>query len=129
VNDRQRRDEPSSEEFARIAEGFDAAAAGMISGAAVWLRRIKWSVLAFLALVILAYISEDVWLRWNIHSGRQAFDSITVTRYYAIHKKNGKVEYDSDAPVAETCVNAGFPHFGMKPCWYLKRNRHPVVDM
>ena len=121
--------EPSSEEYDRIAQGFDAAAQGIVSATKIWLGRIKWAILFFLALVVLAYVVEDLWLRWNTRNGHPPFGSVTVTRYYAIHKKNGKIEYDSDQPVAETCVTAAFPHFGVSPCWYVQRNRHPIVDM
>jgi hypothetical protein len=120
--------EPSSEEYQRIAKGFDAAAAGMISAAGVWLRRAKWVMLSCITLLVLAYIGEDLWLRWKIRNGRETFGSVMVTRYYAIHKKSGKIEYDSDEPVAENCVNSAFPHFGVSPCWYVQRNRHPIVD-
>ena len=121
--------EPSSEEYARIAKGFDLAAGDLARRAGTWLRRIKWLVLAFLAALVLFYVGEDLWLRWSARSGRAAFGSVTVTRYYAIHKKSGKIEYDSDAAVPETCVNAAFPHFGLNPCWYLRRNQHPIIDM
>ena len=120
--------EPSSDEYDQIAKGFDVAAQRMISATGVWVSRVKWAILAFVALVILAYVGEDLWLRWNIRNGQHPFDSMTVVRFYAIHKKSGKIEYDSDDPVAESCVKAAFPHFDLKPCWYLSKNRHPVVD-
>src|SRR5215470_4783272 len=101
--------EPSSDEYDRIAKGFDVAAERMISATGVWVNRVKWAILAFIALVILAYVGEDLWLRWNIHNGQKPFDSMTVVRFYAIHKKNGKIEYDSDDPVATSCVKAAFP--------------------
>lgn len=128
MKDKQPFHEPSPDEYDQIAKSFDAAAAGMISSVGVWLNRIKWVILGLIAVVILAYVGEDLWLRWNIRSGHQPFDSMTVTRYYAIHKKSGKIEYDSDQPVAESCVNSVFPHFDLTPCWYLRRNRHPVID-
>lgn len=120
--------EPSPDEYARIARGFDTAAAGLISATGVWMHRLKWFFLGLIALLILVYAGEDLWLRWNIRNGHPSFDSMTVTRFYAIHKKSGKIEYDSDSPVAVSCVKSTFPHFDLSPCWYLKRNRHPVED-
>jgi len=120
--------EPSAEEYDKIAKGFDSAAAGLISATGVWLRVAKWALFLLVALLFVAYIGEDLWLRWKIRAGHDAFGSVMVTRYYAIHKKSGKIEYDSDQPVAETCVNGAFPHLGANPCWYVQRNRHPVVD-
>jgi hypothetical protein len=121
--------EPSPDEYDRIARGFDAAAADTIRVARVWVGRLKWTVLVVLGLLVLMYIGEDVWLRWKNRSGPDSFGSVTVTRYLAIHKKSGKIEYDSDEPVLEKCVNSVFPHFGVRPCWYVRRHQHPIVDM
>jgi hypothetical protein len=37
-------------------------------------------------------------------------------------QKNGKTQFIFDPPGPESCVNALFPHSGMQPCWYLRRN-------
>jgi hypothetical protein len=51
------------------------------------------------------------------------FETLTRTRVLAIPKKNGKYEYQIDQlKPAETltCVQSLFPHYSLKPCWYLK---------
>jgi hypothetical protein len=58
------------------------------------------------------------------------FETMTRTRVLAIPKKNGKYEYQIDQlQPAETltCVHSLFPHYGDKPCWYVKpRLNQPI---
>lgn len=58
---------------------------------------------------------------------------MTRTRLLAIPKKNGKYDFQIDElqpTEALTCVHALFPHYGDKPCWYLKPrlNRPIAID-
>ena len=58
------------------------------------------------------------------------FESMTRHRLLAIKVKTGRYEYELDEvnPTETlTCVHALFPHFGDKPCWYLKpRINEPI---
>ena len=79
-------------------------------------------VLAVVVAIALIYAGEDLSLRYRIPRGRQVLGAVTVQRYDAIPKKNGKVEFAYEEPVSETCVHALFPHLGYAPCWYLQRH-------
>ena len=55
------------------------------------------------------------------------FESLIRTRILAIAQKSGKFDYQIDQlqPVETiTCVHAVFPHYGNRPCWYVK----PGID-
>ena len=77
-------------------------------------------VLLLVLLPVLVYLADAVVLhvRIAVASG----DALqTTTVYLATRLKSGKVEIFSDQPVAEVCAHALFPHFGYRPCWYLRR--------
>lgn len=51
--------------------------------------------------------------------------SVIVKPFYAIHQKNGKIEFDYSPPAeTDSCVASILPHLGYNPCWYLKG--HPT---
>jgi hypothetical protein len=51
--------------------------------------------------------------------------TVQVQPFYAIHKKNGKIEFDYNVPVeTQNCVASVLPHAGSNPCWYV--SRHPT---
>ena len=85
----------------------------------------RWARLAIVALaavVILPavlYISDAVVLRYRLGQGggRETF-----TVYLATRLKNGKLEVFTDRPQTEVCAQALFPHFGLRPCWYVRRS-------
>jgi len=58
------------------------------------------------------------------------FETMPRTRVLAIPKKNGKYEYQIDQLEPSetlTCVHSLFPHYGDKPCWYVKpRLNQPI---
>jgi hypothetical protein len=71
----------------------------------------------------LAYVVDAAVLRYRAASGRNAFSTVTVHPYYAMPRKDKKLEYMYDDPQDETCVNSLFPHLGDSPCWYLRRHK------
>jgi len=88
------------------------------------LRRIfLGTVLVVLGTALLAYGVDFAVLRIRVAANRTPYGSVVVNHYYAILQKNGKTQFIFEPPQAETCVNALFPHYGMQPCWYLRR--HP----
>ena len=61
--------------------------------------------------VLLYAIDYLVW-RYKLAAGHGPYGTVMVQFYYAIEEKNGKIEYDYQAPQQDTCVNALFPHAG-----------------
>jgi hypothetical protein len=90
------------------------------------------SLTAILVLTACVYAADYLVLRIrSLHpTASIPFESMTRTRVLAILKKNGKYDYqiDQTQPVeALTCVHSLFPHYGDKPCWYLKpRLNQPI---
>jgi hypothetical protein len=91
-----------------------------------FVHRITLSVVGLLAV---SYAGDYVALRIPIPKGRAAYDTVIVRPYYDVGLKSGKSDlYFLDAQ-KETCVNSLFPHFGLKPCWYLRRHTHPRITL
>ena len=91
--------------------------------------RIKRALIAALLALTVFYIGDDLCARFGFPGGKPVFGSVEVRRSYAVPQKNKKLEYYFDPPEPQTCVNAILPHFGVKPCWYLKRHKDVQVDM
>jgi len=86
----------------------------------------------FAVLVVLLgmlYAGDYLSLRYRIPHSRPQFGAVTVTTMYAIHQKNGKIEYQFPPPQDEVCVQSLFPHFGYSPCWYLRRHTEQRIDI
>jgi len=72
----------------------------------------------------LLYVGDLAALRFR----HDPFGTITVQRYDAIPEKNGKVEFQVEPPVAQSCVHSFFPHQGYPPCWYLSRHTEQRIN-
>lgn len=86
----------------------------------------------FVALVLTAallYGGDDLSLRYRIPKNREPFGSVTVQPLYVIHEKNGKVEYQFAPAQDQPCVQSVVPHFGYRPCWYLRRHTEQRIDI
>jgi len=76
------------------------------------------------ALVIVAtlpfavYVGDALVLQYRLGRGS---GSEAITVYFATRLKNGKLEIFTDRPQTEVCARAVFPHFGYRPCWYVRR--------
>jgi hypothetical protein len=70
------------------------------------------------ALPALVYVVDAGVLRYRLArgGGRE-----TLTVYFATRLKSGKLEIFTDRPQTEVCARALFPHFGYRPCWYVRR--------
>jgi hypothetical protein len=56
--------------------------------------------------------------------------SVQVKPFYAIHQKNGKVEFDySPPPETQTCVASLLPHLGSNPCWYVTTHKTRKIEI
>ena len=94
------------------------------------LRRIFLGfVLLLLGTVLLLFCADFVFFRLRVATNRNPYGSVVVSHYYAVLQKNGKTQFIFDPPAPENCVNALFPHSGMKPCWYLSRHPEQRTDI
>ena len=85
-------------------------------------------VLAATALLTL-YVGDNLVLRYRIWRGLQPYGSVTVKRYFAIKRKDGRVEFAPADPVTRTCVHSLLPQMGARPCWYVERRTSEQIDM
>lgn len=94
------------------------------------MRRISIRSAAILvALTVLIYVADYLFWRHRLATGRNACQTLTVQYYYAVGEKNGKTEYDFQPPQPEVCVNALFPHAGLKPCWYERKHTEKAITI
>jgi hypothetical protein len=94
------------------------------------LRRIFLGfVLLLLGTVLLLFCADFLLFRLRVATNRNPYGSVVVSHYYAVLQKNGKTQFIFDPPAPENCVNAFFPHSGMKPCWYLSRHPEQRTDI
>jgi hypothetical protein len=94
-----------------------------------WRRLLFALALGALGLAALVYTVDYVVFRIRRASNRSPYGSVTVQRFDAVLKKNGKTEYLFDPPQSQTCVNALFPHEGFASCWYLNRHREQGTNI
>ena len=80
-----------------------------------------------LAAIAITYAGDDLSLRFRIPD-REPLGSVTVYRYYALHKTKQKTNYMFAEPEAQPCAHSLFPHFGHPPCWYLARHTEQRID-
>lgn len=86
------------------------------------LYRISGYISAALAgVAVLAYGLDYLSLQFQIPK-REQFDTIRVDQLYAIPNKWNEVDWSRGDPVMERCVNSLLPHYGSRPCWYVKRD-------
>ena len=79
--------------------------------------------------MILFYIADDASARFGIPGHRPTFSTLSVRRQLDVPQKDRKTEYYFEPPEDQACVNAILPHFGVEPCWYLKRHTNVQVNM
>jgi hypothetical protein len=82
-------------------------------------------VAAVLLLTAFAFVLDYIVLRVRVlHPTVTApFEHLARNRLLAIKVKNGTYQYELDQVNPSetlTCVHSLFPHFGDRPCWYLK---------
>ena len=86
-------------------------------------------LLALIALACLSYLGDFLLLRWKFSHQGEAFGKVTVRRYYAVPRKDGKEEYMEDDPRVESCVHSLYPHSALPPCWYLNKHKDRRINM
>ncbi|MGA8431019.1 MAG: hypothetical protein WB729_14445 [Candidatus Sulfotelmatobacter sp.] len=75
------------------------------------------------------YVGDFAVFRFRVVLNRNPYDSVTVQRFDAVLKKNGRTQFLFDPPQPERCVKALFPHQGFAPCWYLNRHREQGTNI
>jgi len=80
-------------------------------------------LIAALALLALVYAGDYLYVRYRItrHQPGDPFDVVTIQTTYAVAQKDGRAEIILGEPETQSCVHSLFAHFGLTPCWYLKR--------
>jgi hypothetical protein len=53
---------------------------------------------------------------------RERFATIRVEQLYAVPNRWNEVDWSRGDAVMERCVNSLLPHFGSRPCWYVRRD-------
>jgi len=89
-------------------------------------RIIKWVPPGLLGIAGLAYGFDSAALA--LKSDPQRYRDIRVDQVYTDTNKWNQVEYSRGDPVTERCVNALFPHAGLRPCWYVARHTMNITD-
>jgi hypothetical protein len=92
-------------------------------------RALQGVALGLVALLAIVYVADYCSLRYQIPRGRAQFGQVTVNAMYAIHVKNGKIQYEPGDQEIDTCVNSLFPHFGDNPCWYMRRHTDKIINI
>jgi hypothetical protein len=92
-------------------------------------QNLVWVLAGLIAIICLAYLTDFAVLRWKLKNNRAPYATVKVSPYYAVPRKDHKVEYMFQDPEDETCVNSLFPHGGNSPCWYLTKHREKRVDL
>jgi hypothetical protein len=90
------------------------------------MRRI---LLVLAAAACALWVGDYLSVRFQIPNHRPQFGSVQVRRYYAVPLKNNRVGFTFDPPAPQSCVESLFPHFGLTPCWYLRRHPQQRVDL
>jgi len=93
------------------------------------LAGLRRALLAAVILLAVVYAADYALLRYKASANKAAFDTVTVKPYYAVPRKDHKLEYMFDDPRDETCVNSLFPHLGDKPCWYLQTHARQRINL
>lgn len=93
------------------------------------IRSLRYALGGVVVLATLLYTGDYVSVRYRIPNNRDPFGTVTVTRYYAVHEKNGKIEYDFAPPENRVCVHSLFPQLGYSPCWYVSRHTEERIEI
>lgn len=79
-----------------------------------------------LLIAAVSYGLDDLSARLSVPA-RPRYSTFTINRFYLVNEKFGKYSYEPIPSVEERCVNALFPHFGSRPCWYVQRHTMQTI--
>lgn len=83
------------------------------------LRRLVAVLIVVVLLPPVVYVGDALILQYRLARGGGT-EALTV--YVATRLKSGKLEIFTDRPQTEICARAIFPHYGYRPCWYVRRS-------
>jgi len=93
-----------------------------------WLITIRkillWGCVGLISLAAVVWIGDEVWARMR---GKPT-EQVPVGHLYVDENRYNETEYSVGPPGIETCVDALLPHFGDKPCWYLKKHNIEQIN-
>lgn len=87
-------------------------------------RILAAALIVLVGVPLLLYAGDALVLRRRMAGGG---GRETLTVYFATRLKSGKLEIFTDRPQSEVCAQALFPHFGYRPCWYVRRTGNVKV--
>ena len=94
------------------------------------IRQVLTGVVLFAGgATVLTFAVDFGLFRMRVAANRSPYDAVVVSHFYAVAQKNGKTQFIFEPPAPENCVNALFPHSGMRPCWYLRRHPEQRTDI
>jgi hypothetical protein len=85
--------------------------------------RCQTAPVIIIAVILAAYLGDYMVARVR----GNAIGSVEVQQYSAIPLKNGQTEYASAGSKQAACVQSLFPHFGDRPCWYVRRHNQEWI--
>ena len=92
-------------------------------------KPVKKCLIALVLLIVIAYGADFLWLRYRMATQRNPFGSVTLSVYYSVKLKNGKVEFSYGGEQTFECPNSLFPQYMEKPCWFVRRKRDVQIDV
>jgi hypothetical protein len=91
---------------------------------------LKWAAVVLAGSLAMLYCGDYVVIKiWAAKSPSAAFTVMKYRSTMAIPHKDGRQEFVFGDPITETCVNSLFPHFGDRPCWYVRSQSHTPIPM
>jgi hypothetical protein len=81
-----------------------------------------------LAVLVLAYLVDAVWVRIRVATHHDPTRTVDVTLTLTVPQKNGRLGLFPGGVETRSCVRALFPQLGLPPCWYLERHTEQRVD-
>lgn len=84
-------------------------------------KLLLYIISGLLTCAALAYGLDHLSVLYRIPP-RDPFATIRVEQLYAIPNKWNEVDWSRGDPIMERCVSAFLPHFGARPCWYVRRD-------
>ena len=85
-------------------------------------------LMGIVAFGVVAYVVDDLSSRLNIPS-RDQFSTITIRRSLYVNEKYNKFSLEPLPDGLERCVNALMPHFGSRPCWYVRKHTREMIEV
>ena len=87
------------------------------------ITKLQRIILGVLVAAFLLYGGDYAILKVRGSSGLS-----TVNLILGTPMKDGRIQIFTGANQTETCVRSLFPHFGYRPCWYVRQNATQLVE-